>query len=204
MSAVKHRSGELWVLMQARRLGIGRKNSMRRWSDHAEAALLWCVLVAALVMAPAAAAIGTSISNALDASAARQRTVLHEVTARTLGNTALSLPSAPGSPLSLSQVSYVDLNGVEQQGLASVVIGTPAGAEVPIWLDRSGNIVAAPRSHSDSGALGATAGLFIMLGSWLALWGAFRLVRIPLDRRRIREWDAEWQSTAPRWLHGQR
>lgn len=204
MGAGKQRAGELLVLMQARRLGIGRKNPMRRWSDHAESVLLWCVLVAALLMVPASAAIGTSVSSALETSAARQRAVLHETQAKTLTSTERTLPNAPGSALSLTQVSYVDPQGVAQQGFASVVIGTPAGSQVTIWLDRSGDIVTAPRSHADSDAFGATAGVLTFFGSWLLLWGLFRVVRIPLDRRRLQAWDAEWQSVAPRWSHGQK
>ncbi|HEY3560618.1 MAG TPA: hypothetical protein VGL05_24300 [Kribbella sp.] len=204
MSIGKQRAGELWVLMQARRLGIGRKNPMRRWSDHAETVLLWCVVVAALIMMPASAAIGTSVSNALETSAARQRASLHEVHARTLVSTVQTLPSAPGSALSLTQVSYVDSQGVDQQGFASVVIGTPAGADVTIWLDRSGKIVTAPRSRADNEAFGATAGLFTALGSWLLLWAVFHLSCIPLNRWRIQAWDAEWQNIAPRWLRGQK
>ncbi|NUR98005.1 MAG: hypothetical protein HOV67_22470, partial [Kribbellaceae bacterium] len=198
--STKHRTGELWVLMQARRLGIGRRNPMRRWSDNAETALRWCVLVAALLMVPASAAIGTGVSNALEASAARQRAALHDVQARTTMGTARALPDAPGSPLSLTQVSYIDPQGVERQGIASVLVGTPAGTEVTIWLDRSGKIVTAPRSRSDNEAFGATAGFFTVLGSWLLLWALFHLSCVPLNRRRLNAWDAEWQSIAPRWL----
>jgi len=43
-----------------------------------------------------------------------------------------------------------------------------------------------------------------VLGSWLALWGLFALSQLPLNRRRSRDWDAEWDTVAPRWLHGQK
>ncbi|MER7251394.1 hypothetical protein [Kribbella sp. NPDC000426] len=203
MSAVMHRSGELWVLMQARRLGFGR-NSLRRPSDRLEAALLWCALIAALVMLPVGAAVGTGLQSSLDASAARQRTSLHEVQGRALESADRSVPSVPADVLSMVRVSYVDLHGTERVGMRSVVIGTKAGDTVPVWLDGSGNIVTAPRSKSDSAAFGATLGIFTVLGAWLLLWGLFRLVRVPLDRRRYREWTSEWLSVAPRWLRGQR
>ncbi|MBB5978415.1 Rv1733c family protein [Kribbella solani] len=200
MSTGKQRAGELWVLMQVRRLGIGWKNPLRRWSDHAETVLLWCALVLALLMIPAAAAIGTGVSHSLEASAARQRAVLHEVQGRTVVGTEGTLPSAPGSPLSLTQVSYVDPQGTEHEVLASVVTGTPAGATVPVWLDSSGHPVTAPRSESDNRAFGGTAGFFVVFGSWLLLWGLFRLACVPLNRRRLQDWDTEWREIAPRWL----
>ena len=43
-----------------------------------------------------------------------------------------------------------------------------------------------------------------VLGSWLVLWGLFGLARLPLNLRRSRDWDAEWHTVAPRWLHGQK
>jgi integrase len=79
--------------------------------------------------------------------------------------------------------------------MRSVVIGTKAGAAVPVWLDQSGSIVTAPRSKSDSAALGGTLSLFTVLGSWLLLWGLFRLARIPLDRRRFREWATAYETS---------
>jgi hypothetical protein len=203
MSAGKQRSGELWVLMQARRLGFGR-NPLRRRSDRIEGILLWCALAAALLVIPLGAAAGTSIGNTLEASAARQRAALHEVRAQTLEGTDGQVPSAPGSVLARVPVRYVDQLGAEHVGLTNVVIGTMAGEQVTVWLDRSGNIAAAPRSKSDSTAFGATLGFLTILGSWLLLWGLFRLARIPLDRRRARDCEAEWRSVAPRWLRGQK
>lgn len=203
MSSVKHRSGELWVLMQARRLG-GRRNPLRRSTDRIETALLWCTLVAALLLIPVGAAVGTGVQNSLDASAARQRAVLHQVQARTLESSERQVPAVQGDVLSQVPVSYVDPQGVEQRRMTSVVIGTKAGAEVTIWLDRSGNIVRAPLATSDSAAFGGTAGVFTVFGGWLLLWGLFGLAGVPLDRRRSREWDAEWLAIAPRWSRGQK
>jgi hypothetical protein len=203
MSAAKQRSGELWVLMQARRLGIGH-NALRRPSDRLETMLLWSTLIVALLMIPIGAAIGTGVRNTLDASSDRQRAALHQVQARTLESAEHEVPSVPGDVLTALQVGYVDMQGVDRQGYTSVVRGTKAGAEVTVWLDDSGTIVAAPRSRTDDAAFGITAGIFTVFGSWLLLWGLFRLARVPLDRRRLRAWEAEWGTIAPRWLRGQK
>jgi hypothetical protein len=203
MNTVEERSGELWVVMQARRLGFGR-NPLRRRTDRLEAALLWCGLVAALLLIPVGAAIGTNVRDAGEASAERYRAGLHEVKARTLEGTERDIPSAPGDVLSRARVSYIDPQGVEREGMTSVVIGTKAGDEVTIWVDQSGAIVHAPRSGLDSAAIGTTVGLLTIAGSWLLLWGAVRLARVPLDRRRARDWENEWNSVAPRWLRGQK
>jgi hypothetical protein len=203
MSAVKQRSGELWVLMQTRRLGFGG-NPLRRRSDRLETTLLWCALIVALLMIPIGAATGNGVRNSLDASSARQRAALHQVQAKTLESAEHEVASVPGDVLTILQVGYVDAQGAERQGYTSVVRGTKAGVDVTVWLDSSGNIVPAPRSTSDDAAFGATAGIFTVLGSWLLLWGLFRIARVPLDRRRLRAWDAEWSTIAPRWLRGQK
>jgi hypothetical protein len=203
MGATKQRSGELWVLMQARRLGFGR-NPLRRRSDRFETVLLWCALVVALLMVPIGAATGGGVRDSLEASSARQRAALHQVKAQTLESAEHDVPSVPGDVLTVIQVGYVDAQGVDRQGYTSVVRGTKAGVDVTVWLDQSGNIVAAPRSASDDAAFGATAGILTVFGSWLLLWGLFRLARVPLDRRRLRAWDAEWSTIAPRWLRGQK
>ncbi|MEU4295290.1 hypothetical protein AB0E63_44320 [Kribbella sp. NPDC026596] len=203
MSTVKERSGELWVLRQTRRLGIGR-NPMRRSSDRVEVGLLWCGLLVALLLIPVAAAIGTSVSRAYGESAARQRAVLHQVKATTLEGTERDVPTAPGDVLSRARVRYVDANGYAREGTASVVIGTKAGDQVTIWLDRSGAIAPSPRSSADSSAFGTSAGFLTLAGTWLLLWGLVRLARVPLDRRRAREWEVEWLAVAPRWLRGQK
>lgn len=203
MGAGEKRSGELWVLMQLRRLGFG-KNPLRRRSDRIEAAVLWCALVAALLLVPVGAAVGTNYRNASNASADARRTELQQVDARTLESTEGLVPTAPGDVQTSVRVSYVDPSGAERQGTTSVVIGTKADAQVTVWLDRNGEIVKAPTSHGDSAAMGTWIGMLSVAGSWLAVWGVVRLVRVPLDRRRARDWSTEWLDVAPRWLRGQK
>lgn len=196
-------SGELWALMQIRRLGIG-KNPLRRRSDRIETAVLWCAVIAALLLIPIGAAAGTSYRNAGDASAEQQRASLHEVRARTLESTEGQVPMTPGNVLTRVQISYIDPSGLQRQGSTNVVIGTKADAEVTVWLNQAGGIVAAPRSPGDNAAVGSWIGMLMVVGSWLLLWGAVRLARIPLDRRRSRDWAEEWLDVAPRWLRGQK
>ncbi|MFI5696424.1 hypothetical protein ACIA58_31500 [Kribbella sp. NPDC051586] len=203
MSTVKQRSGEQRVLMQARRLSFGR-NPLRRPVDRLEAGLLWSALVAALLMVVVGAAVGTGLRNASNASADQERAVLHETTGRTLQSTEGQVPATPGAMVTVVQVRYIDQQGITREGMAPVVIGTKADVPVMIWLDRTGAIASAPHSAADSVAYGATIGFITVVGSWLLLWGAFRLACVPLNRRRARAWESEWDAVAPRWLRGQR
>ncbi|WP_329000990.1 hypothetical protein OHA18_41985 [Kribbella sp. NBC_00709] len=203
MSAAKQRHEDSWVLMQARRLGFGR-NHLRRRADRVEASMLWVTLVAALLMIGVGAAIGANLRNAGDAAAARQRSALHQVIAYTEESTEHQPPPALGAALPLVRVSYTDQHGTAREGITPVVIGTKADVAVTVWLDRTGSITAAPRSHADSVAYGSTIAFVVVIGSWLVLWTAFRLACIPLNRRRAQAWDAEWLDVAPRWHRGQK
>lgn len=203
MSTVKTRTAEQRVLMQVRRLGLGR-NPLRRGSDRAEALVLWCGLLVALLLIPFAAAAGMAVRDASETSAGRQRAVLQEVQARTLEASERAVPAGPGDVLSRVRVRYVDGQGVTRETTAAVAIGTSSGSQVSIWLNSAGEAVTGPRSPGDSAMLGAWAGFSLLLVLWLVLWGIVRLLCLPLDRRRAQEWDAGWREVAPRWIRGQK
>jgi hypothetical protein len=198
MSIDQPRRGELWVAMQARRLGVGR-NPMRRPSDRFEGVLTVIVLVTALLMVPVGAAAGTSIRTASETRAAEQRVLLHQVQARTTEEA----PALNGQELGLITwpvgVIWQDETGLDHRARADVVLGTKANTEVTVWVDRSGALAEAPRPGGDSAANGAAAGFGFVVGSWLVLWLVLLAARRPLERRRLRDWAAEWKQVAPGW-----
>jgi hypothetical protein len=83
-------------------------------------------------------------------------------------------------------------DGSLREGRADVSVGTKANTELTIWLDRSGAIAAAPRLAGDSAALGGGAGLTAVMASWFLLWLLVLAARVPLERRRMLEWQDEW------------
>jgi len=202
MNTVHQRRTEQWVLMQARRLGLGR-NPMRRGYDRIEALVCWSALVLALVMVPVAAAIGTSVTAASEQTAAQQRTELRKVEAHALEDSGSVYPSAPGQTGVLIRVGWQDESGRPQEARTIVAGGTKAGSVVTVWLDRSGAVVRPPRSDADSGALGSLVGMTSVMGGWLLLIGLVRLARVPIDRRRAAAWEREWAEVAPRWKSNQ-
>jgi len=117
------RNGELWVLMQARRLGLGR-SPLRRRVDRLESAIVWGAVLAALLMIPAAAAIGTAVRNASERSAAEQQAVLTQVRAQTLESSEPVVAEVPAAYSSLVKVGWTDLAGVSREGQTSVLAGT--------------------------------------------------------------------------------
>jgi hypothetical protein len=129
MSATHQRQGELWVLMLLRRLGFGR-NPLRRKEDRVESALLLSALVAGLLVIPAAAALGTTVRDRAEQTAAQQRAELHPVQARTLEDTADVVPASLGRSVTRVRVMWFDRSGSRQEGWSAVVIGTRAGTDL--------------------------------------------------------------------------
>lgn len=93
-------------------------------------------------------------------------------------------------------------NGTTRTGLVEAQEGSKAGAEVDIWLDRSGNPMDAPLSAADIAAVGVLVVVFGWLGAVGLLAGFCVGLHHLLDRHRYRTWDAEWARGEPGW-HGQ-
>lgn len=196
------RRTELSILMQLRVLGFGR-NPLRRRVDRIESAVLFAALAVALLMIPAAAALGSTVSERAERTATQRRSELRSVQARTLESTADVVPSSPGLTTTKVRVMWLDTLGTAREGREDVLIGTKAGTELTVWLDPTGAITSAPQSSADSAALGVVAGVTIPMLAWPLLFGLVRFARRPLDRRRAQEWAREWEQVSPRWTNPQ-
>jgi hypothetical protein len=78
-------------------------------------------------------------------------------------------------------------------------LGTCAGATVSVWTTRDGQLTSLPMGESQVTSLtdlGEIAGA-VTVALLLAMVGV--LARWSLDRRRMDAWEADWQSTGPRW-----
>jgi hypothetical protein len=198
MSTTHQHRAELFVVMQLRLLGLGR-NPLRRRVDRLEAVLLMIMLVAALLVVPAAAGLGTTVRNRAQHSAAEERAEVRPVQARTQENTAEAVPSSFGVTTTTVRVRWFDTWGSPHEDKAHVLIGTKAGTELTIWLDRAGVMTRAPRPPGDSIVLGVAAGVTMPLLAWLLLLVLFRFARRPLNDRRAQAWAREWEQVSPRW-----
>jgi hypothetical protein len=198
MGTNQQRRGEGWVLMQARRFGL-RCGPLRRRVDRVEAALRLGALVIALLMIPVAIVLGTAVRDDREFAAAERRAELQQVHAQAVEDAFAGTVVVPGQVSWPIRVVYQDAHGVERHGIADGLIGTKAGADVMIWLDRSGGIVPRPPQPGDGTALGVAVGLTTVTVSWLLLSGLFVVARRPLDRRRADDWDREWAEVSRRW-----
>lgn len=188
------------VQRQVRRFGFGR-NSLRRTVDRVESAILLVAGLIAVLVIPAAMAVGTAAADASKEAAAQRRAVLTETPAQTLSDAGSWAGAMPGQTMAPVLVAWTDTAGKSQAGWTYEMLGTRSGSEVTIWLDRSGAIATPPRQPADSEAIGTLAGLTAAMAAWLTLIGLTRLAVVRLDRRRARDLDREWERIAPRWRH---
>jgi hypothetical protein len=192
--------GNSRVRRLARRLGFGR-NPLRRRVDRIESAMLVAAALIAVLVIPAAVAVGTAVRDASEQAAAHRRSLLTQTTARTLADAETWAGAIPGQGLTSARVAWTDAAGASHEGWTLVTMGTKKGSDVTIWLDRSGSIVRPPGQADESGAIGGVAGLTTAMISWMVLSCLTRLVLRGLDRRRARDLDREWEQVAPRWRH---
>ncbi|MFF7731710.1 hypothetical protein [Streptomyces sp. NPDC007984] len=179
-----------------------RRNVLKRRVDVVEA---WVVLtgwVLALVIGVIAGLVAAdTVEQAVEQQRAESRRV-----------TAVVVKDAPGQPSTGSasdqrvwgKVRWTAPDGSTQRDEARVPPRASAGSTVQVWVNRGGDITAPPVSTGEAwlhiAMGGALAGAFA--GS--AVLGATRLTRLLLDRRRMAQWDAEWERVDTRrgWKTG--
>jgi hypothetical protein len=173
-------------------LGLER-NPLRRPTDRVEARIRITVVLACLAALPAVGAVGVAVHRDLTDAAARQAAALTRVSA-----TVVEEPRHPGSRAAgLARVTWTAATG-EHRTTTVVPADVHRGDRITVWTNPDGNATAPPLSRAGAltGALLAVAVLtvVVVLAGWLTLW----LTRLLLDRRRYRDWAAEWSELGTR------
>ena len=174
-------------------------NPLRRASDRVETFVIMLLAVAFLVAAPFAA-----LASGSWAHAAAQRTELAQAASISQVTAVVVSPPAPPAVaqeafVSTAKARWTAPDGTVVTGLVPVPVGTHVGARLPQWTTRDGRLTSQPLNGSQVASLtvlGAVTGV-AALAAVLALAGV--LAQWSLNRRRLSGWDADWQSTEPRW-----
>ena len=77
--------------------------------------------------------------------------------------------------------------------------GARKGSTAPLWINASGAVASPPPDQRTIAGDVCIAVVVTCLASLLVLLVLGRLTRLALDRRRLSAWEAEWQTTGPRW-----
>lgn len=182
----------------ARSAGLDR-NPMRRPSDRAEAFMKIAVFITLTVVAPLLAwLVGRDTYQDGVRVESEERASRQHVTA-TLLQRAESSQAPAADPTVLVSASWTLPDGATRAGLVAVKAGTTAGATVPVWVDASGLPTTAPRPHDETVAQTAATVALVPLVVAVVVFLVQLVVRMLLDRYRIRQWQAGWSEIEPLW-----
>lgn len=176
----------------------GRGNPLRRPADRKEARLVAGLLVIFLIAGPLVAVLGAQWSYAASLRQMHAQRSWHEVTA-TLVENATDLTATGGAWAPVAAARWTTPDGRARHGILPVDGTARAGQHVTIWVDGAGQPVMSPMPRIGAVLSAVTVGLsapvFLALLLILAGW----IVRITLNRRRLADWEAEWNAVEPHW-----
>jgi hypothetical protein len=178
------------------------RNPLARGVDRAEATLLILAIGMWLLAVPVLAAAGSVCWPDVAAAAADQQRTRSSAPAVLAADAVDFVFGEHGIPISGHvpvPARWVTPDGSERTGTVSATGGAKSGDTVQVWIDRSGNPTAAPITTTAA----ATLVILTAAGAWLALGAllgaSWLIVRWRLGRRRLADWDRDWQRVEPRW-----
>ncbi|WP_406481736.1 hypothetical protein [Streptomyces sp. NBC_01615] len=177
-----------------------RRNPLRRHSDRVEA---WIVLVTWVFVLQVGVLAGLATAASVEGGLAEQRAGSRAIPAELTedaAKTALTRTSGfSGDDKVWGTVRWTAADGTAHTGRTRVEPGSAAGATVTVWTDDKGRLVAKPATASQARLRAVFTGVLAGLGGGVAVLVCGRLVRVGLDRRRVEQWDAEWERIGPKW-----
>jgi hypothetical protein len=190
-----------WVAALARRMGVDA-NPLRRGCDRAEAWLRVGLVLVFLIASPLAAFGLGHLTNEASLRAARaEKANEHYVPAVLLNRVSHNTedPLYSTSQLAWARARWTAPDGLRRVGEVPAAVGSPAGREVHIWVNNTGQLVYPPIGQGQiaSRVIAVVALTPAILA--IVLLGAGWLIRRLLDRRRMGGWAAEWSAVEPLW-----
>jgi Protein of unknown function (DUF3592) len=176
----------------------GGGNPLRRPVDRKEARLIAGLLVIFLIAGPLVAVLGTRLSYAASLRDMHAQRSWREVTA-TLVQNATDTSGTTGGWAPVAEARWTAPDGHARHGLLAVDGSARAGQHLTIWVDGAGQLTMSPMPKIGAVLSAATVGLaaagFLALLLIMAAW----IVRLALNRRRLADWETEWNVVEPRW-----
>ncbi|MFF7132342.1 hypothetical protein ACFZBZ_08345 [Streptomyces sp. NPDC008196] len=173
-----------------------RRNPLRRRSDRVET---WIVLVTWIVALAGGLLAGEAAGSAMEDDLTTRRAAVHSVSAVLTENAdrtpAVTADGTGGTVR--AKVRWTAPDGSTRTGVTRTEPGRTAGSPVTVWIDRRGDLQRAPLTAGEASLQSALTGVLVAVGTGAVAFGCGRLARLRLDRRRMRDWEAEWARVAP-------
>jgi hypothetical protein len=173
-----------------------RRNPLRRRSDALEA---WVVLVVWALTVFGGVFTGLAAAQSVEHGLARQRAEWHAVPAQLIADATESTRTESGADQVWVKVHWTAPDGSVRTGQARVRAGTAEGTPVTVWTDPEGRLVTKPATASQAQLRASMVGVLIGLGVAAVPCACGRFVRGRLERRRMDQWDEEWERFGPIW-----
>ncbi len=175
------------------------RNPLRRASDRVETVALAALLITFLAGVPFVALACGTIAHAIGHRAQlAELSARHQVTAVVL-NTAAQEYGDGGLVMPQVKARWSMPGGKAVTGEVTVPAGTTAGAKIPVWVTRDGQLTDPPLQDSQIAGQAFLAQTFGVITFTTVLVIAGALIRRGLGKRRMAGWDADWMATGPRW-----
>jgi hypothetical protein len=171
----------------------------RRITDRVEDAVAWVLAVAALFLVMAAGVTGLTVYGEERDRAASEIGTRSQVRAVLLEDAQLVIGELGERLPVLVPARWAGRDGLDRTGLVEVASMQPAGSEVEVWVDASGQVVLRPIEplHAVFGGVTVVFGMLCAGGTLLiAMWLG---VRELTARRNARHWEREWAQVEPNW-----
>jgi hypothetical protein len=175
----------------------------RRTTDRIEDLVAWALFACALLLGAAGVFVGLSAYGGTLERArveAADRVAVVAVLTEDAPSVHAANPTTDGMP---AAAAWRDAAGNVHTGIVEAGAGTRAGASVPVWVDRSGVVVAAPVSAGDAVVVGVGAGVIAVVVGLAVLVGIWFGVRRVTAACNAREWERDWARVAPAWGRGE-
>ncbi|KAF0963842.1 Rv1733c family protein [Rhodococcus sp. T7] len=183
--------------MRIWRLGPWSRNPLMRPSDRVESILVLVVaVVVVLLLVPVAAAYGTATHTRLDVQARAERATAQQVPAVLVEDARPGRGEVPnGTPHDSDHArARWSLQTIAHTGDVPAPPGSRSGATVTVWINSTGEPVAAPATDTETAAAAVLTAVVIWAAG--ASGGAVLLcgVHAATTRHRMAQWDAEWNE----------
>jgi hypothetical protein len=178
---------------------------LKRTSDRLQMAGRLLVVLTLLAAVPLAVLVTGIARGRLEATAAAQAAERHEVRAVVLKDHAIPPPSSgdgvSAAPFSIvrAEIGWHGPGGAVRRATLMVPAGTAVGSTVPVWIDRSGRLAAAPADRSTIRDNALVMGLSLAIGIPLTAWGLHCGLCVALDAHRTRRWGRDWARVEREW-----
>ncbi|GGZ44280.1 Rv1733c family protein [Streptomyces bluensis] len=174
-----------------------RRNPLRRRSDRIEA---WVVLAAWAFTVLGGVITGLLATRAVEHNLDRQRVEWRPVVAQLTEDAPGAVASsAPGTARVWAEVRWTARDGSAHTGQTRVAPASAVGTPVTVWTDTDGRMVTEPATRSEARVRSSLIGVLVGVTAAGVPFVSGRLVRGRLERRRMDEWDEEWERVGPLW-----